>query len=346
MGSCSGWGAFDMSILRSVSVDDIVSRGSIHDQDVMRMRQSYYDDGTIAPEEAVALIHMNDACRVQDVAWAPFFVQALCDYIVNQAEPDGYVTAANADWLISRIAPDGRLRTKTDLDLVLQVLETARWSPERLVRFALDEIRRAIANGKGPLRANGTHVNGVITDAEVDMIRRVLLAFGGDGNIAVTRAEAEALISIEESLAGSTQNPAWTDLFVKAMANVILASSGYGPPSREEALRADAGLKRRDGDAAMDTAVEAMVTTSLSSVWASYTEQSSEERALARLERQRIEIITNDEVTDGDAAWFAMRLIRDGQLTQVERALVDYLRREATMLHPALVDLVRSTAAA
>jgi len=334
-----------MSILRSVSVDDIVSRGSIRDQDVVRMRQSYYDDGAITPEEAVALIHMNDACRVQDVAWAPFFVQVMCDYIVNQAEPDGYVTAANADWLISRIAPDGKLRTKTDLDLVLQVLETARWSPERLVRFALDEIRRAIVNGKGPLRANGTHVNGVITDTEVDMIRRVLLAFGGDGNIAVTRAEAEALISIEESLEGSTPNPAWTDLFVKAMANVILASSGYGPPSREEALRADAGLKRA-GDATTEIPVEAMVTKSLSSVWASYTEQSSEERALARLERQRIEIITNDEVTDGDAAWFAERLTRDGQLTPVEQAIVDYLRREATMLHPALVDLVRSTAAA
>jgi hypothetical protein len=345
MGSCSGWGAFDMSILRSVSVDDIVSRGSIRDQDVMRMRQSYYDDGAISPEEAVALINMNEVCRVQDVAWAPFFVQALCDYIVNQAEPDGYVTAANADWLISRIAPDGKLRTKTDLDLVLQVLETARWSPERLVRFALDEISRAIVNGKGPLRANSTHVNGVITDAEVDMIRRVLLAFGGDGNIAVTRAEAEVLISIEESLEGSTQNPAWTDLFAKAMANVILASSGYGPPSREEALRAGAGLKRA-GDETIDTPVEAMVTKSLSSVWASYTEQSAEERALARLERQRIEIITNDEVTDGNAAWLAERLTRDGQLTRVERALVDYLRREATMLHPALVDLVRSTAAA
>lgn len=333
-----------MSILRSVSVDDILSRGSIHDHDVMRMRQSFYDDGVISPEEASALVHMNEACRVQDAGWAPFYVQALCDFIVNQAEPEGYVTAANADWLIARIAPEGELRTKNELDLVLKVLETARWSPERLVRFALAEVKRAVVEGEGPLRAKGGTTAGTITDAEVEIIRRVLFAFGGDGNIAITRAEAEMLIAIEEGLAADAPNAAWTDLFVKAMANVMLASSGYGPPSREEALRADAWLKRR-GDVSIANLVGAMVTTSLSGVWDAYTEQSSEERALARLERQRIEIITNDEVSDSEAGWLVERLTRDDRLTPAELAIIDYLRREATMLHPALVDLVRQTAA-
>jgi hypothetical protein len=335
-----------MSILRSVSVDDIISRGSIREQDVMRMRQSFYDDGLITPEEANQLIRLNSACPVQDAAWSPFFVQAICDYIVNQTEPEGYVTAANADWLIAMIAPEGRVRSKTELDLLLQVLDTARWSPERLVRFALDEVKRAIIEGDGPLRMNGTRQTGTITDAEVDLIRRILYAFGGDGNIAITRAEAEVLIAIEESLAtGGTPNPAWTDLFVKAMANVILATSGYAPPSREEALRSDAWLKRR-GDLSPSHIVGAMVTGSLSSVWDTYTEQSSEERALARLERQRVEIITNEEITEGEATWLVERLTRDDRLTPTELALIDYLRREATMLHPALVDLVRRTTAA
>jgi hypothetical protein len=335
-----------MSILRSVSVDDIISRGSIREQDVMRMRQSFYDDGLITPEEADQLIRLNAACPVQDAAWSPFVVQAICDFIVNQTEPEGYVTAANADWLIAMIAPEGRVRSKTELDLLLQVLDTARWSPERLVRFALDEVKRAIIEGDGPLRMNGTRQTGTITDAEVDLIRRILYAFGGDGNIAITRAEAEVLIAIEESLAtGGTPNPAWTDLFVKAMANVILATSGYAPPSREEALRSDAWLKRR-GDLAPSHMVGAMVTGSLSSVWDTYTEQSSEERALARLERQRVEIITNEEITEGEASWLVERLTRDDRLTSTELALIDYLRREATMLHPALVDLVRRTSAA
>lgn len=334
-----------MSILRAVSVDTIISRGSVRDQDVMRMRQAFYDDGLITPEEAMSLIRMNEACPVQDAAWAPFFVQAICDYVVNQAEPEGYVTAANADWLISMIAPDGRVRTKTELDLLLKVLDTARWSPERLVRFALEEIKRAVIEDDGPLRPKGTRSAGNISDAEVDLIRRILYAFGGDGNIAVTRAEAEVLISIEESLAGGTPNAAWTDLFVKAMANVILAVSGYAPPSREEALRSDAWLKRR-GELSPANLLGAMVSGSLSSVWDAYTEQSSEERALARLERQRIEIITNEEITEGEAAWLVERLTRDDRLTPTEIALIEYLRREATMLHPSLVELVRRTSAA
>ena len=334
-----------MSILRSVSVDDMVSRGSIREQDVVRMRQSFYDDGLIGRDEAENLIRLNGACPVQDAAWAPFFVQAMSDFIVNQAEPEGYVTSANADWLIAVIAPEGEVRTKTELDLLLHVLDTARWSPERLVRFALEEVRRAVVEGDGPLRAHGTRSMGKITDAEVELVRRVLYAFGGDGNIAITRAEAEVLIAIEESLAEGTPSAAWTDLFVKAMANVILAASGYAPPSREEALRSDAWLKSR-GDLSASNLVGAMVSNSLGSVWNAYCEQSSEERALARLERQRIEIITNEEITEGEAAWLVERLTRDDKLTPTELALIDYLRREATMLHPALVDLVRRTSAA
>jgi hypothetical protein len=334
-----------MSILRSLSVDTIVSRGSIREQDVQRMRQAFYDDGLITPEEATTIFRLNEACPVQDVAWSQFFVQAMCDYIVNQIEPEGYVTAANADWLISTIAPEGKVRSKIELDLLLQVLATARWSPERLARFALHEVKRAVVEGDGPLRMDDAHGTGMITNAEVDLVRRILYAFGGDGNIAVTRAEAEVLIAIEESISTGTPNAAWTDLFVKAMANVILAASGYAPPSREEALRSDAWLKRR-GDLSMSNLVGAMVTSSLGSVWDAYSEQTSEERALARLERQRIEIITNEEITEGEAAWLVERLTRDDRLTPTELALIDYLRREATMLHPALVDLIRQTSAA
>lgn len=334
-----------MSILRSISVDTIVSRGSIKEPDVQRMRQAFYDDGLITAEEAMTMFRLNEACPVQDSAWSQFFVQAMCDYVVNQTEPEGYVTAANADWLISMIAPNGKVRSKTELDLLLQVLDTGRWSPERLVRFALDEVRRTVVEGDGPLCTDGVRATGTITNAEVDLVRRILYAFGGDGNIAVTRAEAEVLIAIEESVATGTPNAAWTDLFVKAMANVILAASGYAPPSREEALRSDAWLKRR-GDLSISNLVGAMVTSSLASIWDAYSEQTCEERALARLERQRIEIITNEEITEGEAAWLVERLTRDDRLTPTELALIDYLRREATMLHPALVDLIRQTSAA
>lgn len=334
-----------MGVLKAVSMDDILARGSIREQDVMRMRQAYYDDGLIALNEAEALIKLNDACAVQDSSWPWFYVEAITDFLVNQAEPEGYVTAANADWLIAALTRDGQIQSKTELDLVVHILDKARWSPERLVRFALEEVKRAVVDGEGPLRSGGHLQKGVITDAEVDLLRRVLYAFGGDGHIAITRAEAEILIAIEEGLTDSTASPAWTDLFVKALANAIMSASGYAPPSREEALRSEAWLKRR-GDLAPGAFLSAMVTSSLSNVWDSYQALSNEERALQRLERQRIEIITNDEITDGEAGWLVERLMRDHRLTPTERALLEYLKCEATVLHPRLAEFIAEQTAA
>jgi hypothetical protein len=67
-----------------------------------------------------------------------------------------------------------------------------------------------------------------------------------------------------------------------------------------------------------------------------YQEQSAEERALARLEHQRIEIITNEVITQAEAAWLCERIGRDGRLTANEAALVAYLQRESPNIHPDL----------
>ena len=39
---------------------------------------------------------------------------------------------------IERISRDGRVETKTELELLVNVLDKARWAPQSLVRFALD----------------------------------------------------------------------------------------------------------------------------------------------------------------------------------------------------------------
>ena len=41
---------------------------------------------------------------------------------------------------------------------------------------------------------------------------------------------------------------AWSELFVKAIANFVLSASGYEPPSRAEALRREAFFENADAD--------------------------------------------------------------------------------------------------
>lgn len=329
-----------MGLLKSIAIDEIIERGSIKDIDVIKLRAAYYDDGTISTEEAGMLFHVNEASPVQDPSWAPFFVEAITDYIVNQSPPEGYITAENADWLIGKISRNGLVDTKTKLDLLINVLDKARWSPASLVRFALEQVKGAVLNSDGPLRAGKKLVAGEISESEIELVRRILYAFGGDGSVAVTRAEAEVLFDINDAVGQGPANPAWTDLFAKAIASSLMASSGYAVPTREEALRREEWLEQR-GDLSPRAMAGAMTVLGLSNIWPLFREQSSEERALARLERQRIEIITNEEITEGEADWLIARLARDGEVTYNEEALLAFLNRESPKIPSSLADLIR-----
>src|SRR5690606_13261262 len=140
--------------------------------------------------EAEMLFRLDEVCAERCAEWTNFFVEAVTDYIVHQEKPAGYVSARNADWLIAAISHDGKVDTLTELELLVSVLEKAKFSTERLVAFALRQVRHAVVDGQGPLMHGGELVPGVIEKAEVDLLRRMLYAFGGDGNIAITRSEA------------------------------------------------------------------------------------------------------------------------------------------------------------
>jgi hypothetical protein len=317
-------------------IDDICNRGTVRDSDVLKLRRLVYGKDGIAAADIEALFGINEIAQIQDPSWSGFFIEAVTDFMINELPPQGYVTAANAGWLIDRIGRDGRVDSATELELLVNVLDQARWVPESLARYALDQVKLAVIHGDGPLRA-GKHLKaGQICADEVALLRRVLYAFGSDGNAAITRIEAEVLFDIEDATAGSVQAPEWQELFVKAIASVVMAASGYKVPSREEALRQEKWLASR-GDLS--------IGNMLGRVFATYETQSAEERALARLERQRIEIITNEEVSETEAAWIAERIARDGRVTPNEQMLLAFLKRESRHVHPSLQALIDRIAA-
>lgn len=331
-----------MSVTGSLFFDEICRRGSIHEADVAKLRELYYEDGRIDPREADALFEVHAVCRIKDPAWQGFFVEAICDYLVSHAEPRGYINIDNADWLLERITHDGVLETRTELEILIGAIDKARWSPESMVRFALHSVNDAVLSGKDTLRGVPCAKAGQVTDADVELIRRIIFAFGGDGNVAVTRAEAEILFSINDATAEQTDNPAWTELFVKAIAGVVMAASGYCAPPREEALRREQWLESR-GDLSPGNFIGAMLGGGLSGFKALFSRQSDEERELARLDNERRAIITAEEVTGDEAEWLAAQINRDGALTYNERCLLEYLKAESPQLHPSLQPLLERT---
>jgi hypothetical protein len=176
-----------MGGLQSLPVQEILSRGSIKDSDVARFRRILYEDGIVAADECDLLFKLNSSCDIQEPDWPPFFIEAVTDFIVFQERPQGYLTADNAHWLLERVAKPGKMLSKTEFELIVNVIDKARWAPVSLAKYAMEQVKQAVITGKGPTRQGRASEPGSITDAEVDVLRRILYAFAGDGHVAITR---------------------------------------------------------------------------------------------------------------------------------------------------------------
>ena len=326
-----------MTMLNAIAIDEIKTRGEITESDVLKFRRAFYADGRISEEDAAQLFNLHRAVTRHDPQWIDCFVEMVTDYLVNQAVPEGYVTTDNSAWLLAQLKADGHMPGRAEFELIINILDKSRWSPQSLARFALDQVRTGIVTCAGPLRDGSTETTVAVSDADVEVLRRILYAFGGDGNITITRLEAEALFDINDATVGAANADCWRDLFVKAIANCVLTTSGYAVPSREQALARDAWLERR-GD--LSTA------KMLKGMFAGYREISREEQVLARLERQKIEIVTGETVQVADAPWLAERLGRDGVISANEQALLGFLKQENPQLAIELQVLVDKLAVA
>lgn len=327
-----------MSALQFADIGEICDRGSVKDADVAALRRVFTQKPSLKAADVEALFHIQDACPVQDPVWAEFFIDTVTDYLVRETEPSGYLTRGQGAWLIARITIDGRVRTKTEFDLLVNVLDKSRWAPASLASFALAQVRDAVLTGTGPLRVGSVLKSGRITPAEVAGVRSILCAYGAEGTMAITRGEAEVLFAINDAVCTASASPAsddsaWSELFVRVMAGTVMAASGYAVSSREEMLQ------QEPGGPATALSVTEMPTASGQlpmSMLGSYRTQSPEERALARLERQRVEIITGEPVREVDAQWLAERLGNGQQLGRNEHILLAALKRAGTTLAPVL----------
>ncbi len=310
-------------------------------EDAEAMRRAVYQDGKIDASELETLFVLDEAAERRDPEWSALFVEAVSDFIVNQEEPQGYVSEANARWLIDRIAKDGVVTTASELELLVTVLEKATSSPDQLSAFALDQVKHAVVDGDGPL-AKGVLTPGRVGAAEADLIRRVLYAFGGDGNIAVTRAEAEVLFDINDATAKVDNDPAWADLFVNALANTLMSASGYQPPSREVALRREEWLSSETGG--VGDFFGKMVSGGLKNIVAAYQQPETEERWAARNQRFSEASAAAEVVNEAEATWLADRIGRDGILHENEKAVLRFIAEESPNIHPSLKSLIDKAA--
>jgi hypothetical protein len=327
--------------IRDVAADVMASK-RVTAGDVTELRRAIYHDGAAAAGEVERLFTIDEAAGEHDPSWPEFFVAAVTDYLVEQVEPHGYISEANADWLIERISSDAVVKTATELEALVKVLERAKSSPARLSAFALNQVKKAVVDGEGPLACGRALTPGHIGRPEVDLIRRILYAFGGHGNVAITHAEAEVLFDINDHTAEAENDPSWSDLFVKAIANFMMAASGYAVPTREEALRREEWLDSASGG--VGEFFSRMAAGGLHGILNAYRQPGSEEIWAERNGRTKAAIATAEVITAEEAEWLARRIGRDGMLHANEKALLRFIRDEAPSVHPSLNSLIAKAA--
>jgi hypothetical protein len=325
------------------TVDEILARGVITADDVLKLRRGVFMKGVVTAKDAEMAFALNDRFNGSaDPTWPPFFVEALVDYVVMQAEPAGYISESNADWLMARISHSGRVETDTELELLVKALERAKLSPVKLVSFALEQVKWGVLEADGFIGRNRKLEPGVVGEPETELVRRILYAFGGDGNIAVTRQESAVLFDINDATAEAANDPDWSDLFVKAIANFLMATLGYQVPTRQEALRREAWLDAPTPG--VSGFMSQMLTGSLSAIWDAYEHGSMD----GEPRKPATSGFTFDDVPRAsveDAHWIVMRIRGDRRLHENEVALINFLKSRDAHRFPKLRPILDLAAA-
>ncbi|MEZ5811579.1 MAG: hypothetical protein R3D45_09200 [Rhizobiaceae bacterium] len=326
-------------LILAAPVAGLTAKNRIQSEDVIMLRREVFGDGVVTRQEAEALFALDASCQDKCPEWPVFFCEAITDFIVHQEKPAGYISEENAAWLVRVISRDGMVDTVTELELLIKVLETARSAPESLSAYALEQVAHAVIDGKGPLVDGRQLQQGIIGRAETDLIRRILYAAAGEGQVGIARAEAEILFRLNDSSVESANDPAWTELFVKALANSLMCASGYAPPPRDVALRQEAFFDNTQADVA--GFFGRMFADGLRGVLNAYQQGGSLEQAWKeRNDRQAEAGASADAIDAAEAKWLASRIGRDGKLHENEKALLDFIKRESPSIHPDLLPLL------
>lgn len=312
-------------------------------EDVLMLRRDVFADGVVNRAEAEALFAIDLSVQEKSAEWTEFFVEAVTDYLVLSEAPEGHISNDNANWLIRAISHDGVVDNVTEFEVLMRCMEKANSMPAALSGFALRQVQDVVVKGEGPLAGGRTAAKGVVTANDVKLLRRVLYSYSRDGGLGISRPEAEVLFDINDQTAEAQNDPAWTDLFSKAIAFSLMASVSHVANNRDEALRREQWLD--DTSVGVSDFMAGTFSGGLKSYFNRMMSDTSVEAAY-RARNEAFEAANAEsEVIDAvEAKWLVERIGRDGVLHANELALIEFLKKESPDVHPSLKPLLDKVA--
>jgi len=321
-------------------VKTILDAGSITKDDVHELRGEVFQDGIVDRGEAEQLFMLNDACRDTHETWNDFYVEALTDYAIWRTAPEGYVSDDDAQWIIGCITHDGRIDSRSELELLVNIIHWAQHCPETLVLLALQAVKDSVLGGGGVLFGPARRRPGVIDRADVAILSRLVYGGGSGGGLTITRREADLFFDLNDAIRGRENAEEWRDLFVKVIASHLMFPRGVPHiPDADEMLRRDQWLKDRRG---LGDIFSGMGATVLSGGFGEAWRQADlfGSRAAADAAKKHAEQAKDAdwrESIDGpEAAWLLKRIPADGILDDNEKTLLKFIKANSTCIDPSL----------
>ena len=322
-------------------VSDIFNKAqetkSLSAEDLLALRRAVGADMAIDAREADILFQINDSCDVP-YGWSEYFITVITTFLIHQTPPEGYVSDINAAWLLARINHDSVVETQTELGLLLNILKVADNVTDSVEKFALDQVVQAVLHSKGHLARSKSLTPGVIGDAEVEMLRKVLYAVSSEGGIGISRLEAETLFNLNEATSGTQHSSGWQKLFVCGIANHLMMSKAYEEPNRNEALRREKWLK----DTSKGQIFKGFLDLDANKISDAFKNAFGKDTAPVMTHMDAAKNASAERVTAAESQWLIERLNRDGGIDANERALLEFLAQECPDIHSALIPLIKA----
>jgi hypothetical protein len=287
------------------------SAGRIDSDDVLALRRELYGARQIASEDIETLADLDRAVSVRGLEWTDFFAAAVVDYVVRQQEPADYVDAAKAAWAMGVFG--GELTADGSLEALVRIVEAAANVPEELATFILGKVKEVIARA------------GWIDATAVVLLKRLVFAGGGPGNVGVTREEADVLFDVNDACRAGANDTTWADFFAKAVADSLTAVSPFKLESRDDAARDAAWLAEREsvGDFMGQMARVPDVRGAMHDILHPFADEADEwTKAEADMEVAEAEA---SSITEEEARWLIGRL-GEGVLGEPEQKLLQLLK--------------------
>lgn len=309
-----------MSMHFAAIAEQALADGRICADDVLALRRAGWASGRIEPEEAEAIFAVNHGLDQPCPEWSDFFVEAIGDYVVNQLEPRGYVTEANAAWLVERIDHDRHLHSQTELELLVRVFEKAESTPPLLREHALRGIETAVLTGTGTTGDGGSLDAGRVNRTEARILRRILFAPGSERPAGISRSEAELLFRIKDATLHADNDPEWQRLFVQGVGNYLQGFTAHEPLSRDRAAQLESFMNDRSSSIGRFIGKLARSTTGANRLGVVFGRRPAAPPA-SLVDAARA-------VTSDERDWLDAMIDGNGEIDEYDRALLEFLAED------------------